>query len=117
MKRVFTYSVCSILFASFLFAAVYASSTSSYTNDRAAPQLYKSYCAECHGNDGRAKTMKSKLRYHARDLTDRRWQADVTDERLFNSIVHGKGKMPSFAKKLSDSEVDSLVQYVRAFNK
>jgi mono/diheme cytochrome c family protein len=37
----------------------------------------------------------------------------VSDERLFNSINNGRGKMPSFKKHLSENEVDALVSYVR----
>jgi mono/diheme cytochrome c family protein len=116
MRTVFSISARSILFASLLFTVAYASTLSART-DRTAAQIYNSDCAECHGKDGRAHTMKSKLHVHARDLTDAKWQSDVTDERIFNSIARGKGKMPAFAKKVSDSEIDSLVQYVRAFKK
>lgn len=79
---------------------------------RNAAQLYTKHCASCHGKDGRAKTLKGKLN-HARDLTDRAWQDDASDERLFNSIMNGKRKMPAFSKKLSEQEIDALVTYVR----
>jgi mono/diheme cytochrome c family protein len=69
-------------------------------------------CASCHGKDGRAKSLHGK-HVHARDLTDASWQSDVSDERLFNSISNGKGKMPVFKKKLSDDQIDALVKYVR----
>ena len=92
-------------------------SSNSIAADRSAAALYKSYCATCHGSDGRSKTTKSRLRYHARDLTDAQWQDNVSDERIFNSISNGRGKMPAFSKKLSDSEIDSLVSYVRRLRK
>lgn len=79
-------------------------------------ELYAKQCASCHGKDGRAKTIKGKLK-HARDLTDSEWQAKVSDERIFNSITNGKGKMPTFAKKLSQEQIESLVTYVRALKK
>jgi len=56
--------------------------------------------------------MRGKLT-HARDLTSGEWQNGVTDERLFNSISNGKGKMPSFKKDLSEDQIDVLVAYVR----
>jgi mono/diheme cytochrome c family protein len=74
--------------------------------------LYLKHCASCHGKDGRAKTLKAKLK-HARDLTDSEWQDRTTDERLFNSIMNGKQKMPGFSKKLSEQEIDDLVSYIR----
>jgi mono/diheme cytochrome c family protein len=73
---------------------------------------YSRNCASCHGKDGRSKSVKGKLR-HARDLTDARWQEDATDERIFNSIENGRGKMPAFKRKLTNEQIESLVSYVR----
>ncbi|HKP46026.1 MAG TPA: cytochrome c [Pyrinomonadaceae bacterium] len=81
-----------------------------------AAQNYSKQCATCHGKDGRAKTLKGRVK-HARNLTDAGWQEQVTDERIFNSIMNGKGKMPSYSKKLSEAEIDALVSYVRALKK
>ena len=81
-----------------------------------ASALYSKHCATCHGKDGRAKTFKAKFN-KARDLTDAQWQAEVSDERLFNSVTQGRGKMPSFKKKLSAAQAESLVAYVRGLKK
>src|SRR5262245_22336455 len=80
-----------------------------------AASLFNSQCAKCHGRDGRAKTTRGR-QTHTRDITGGEWQDDVSDERIFNSIRRGKGKMPAF-KKLSDAQVDSLVSYVRRLRK
>ncbi|HVS83719.1 MAG TPA: cytochrome c [Pyrinomonadaceae bacterium] len=82
-----------------------------------AKATFESKCAECHGKDGRARTFKSKHFVHARDLTNAQWQAEVTDERLFNSITKGKGKMPAYGKKLPEDQIDALVRYVRQFKR
>ena len=82
---------------------------------RPAAQVYRRHCVSCHGNDGRAKTSKGKFS-HARDLSDAQWQTEVSDERIFNSIMNGRnvrGNMPSFSNKLSAKEADSLVGFVR----
>ena len=79
-------------------------------------QLYAKQCASCHGKDGRAKTIKGKLK-HARNLTDGEWQQRVSDERIFNSIMNGKEKMPAYGKKLSQEQIEALATYVRAFKK
>ena len=82
---------------------------------RPATQTYRRYCVSCHGTDGKAKTSKGKYS-HARDLTDAQWQADVSDERIFNSIMNGRnqrGNMPAFADKIKEQEVNSLVSFVR----
>jgi mono/diheme cytochrome c family protein len=84
---------------------------------RTNAELYARHCASCHGTDGRAKTSKGKFS-HARDLTDANWHEDVTDERIFNSIMNGRnvrGNMPAFSDKLNEKEVDSLVSFVRKF--
>lgn len=86
---------------------------------RSASQLYSKHCASCHGRDGRSRTKKGKFS-HARDFSDAKWQDDVSDERLFNSIMNGRnvrGNMPAFNDKLSEQETDSLVGFVRRFRK
>jgi mono/diheme cytochrome c family protein len=86
-------------------------------NPRPASQTFRRYCVSCHGNDGKAKTSKGRFS-HARDLTDAQWQTDVSDERIFNSIMNGRnvrGNMPAFADKLNEKEVNSLVSFVRGF--
>jgi len=83
---------------------------------RTAAAIYSKECATCHGKDGQAKTFKAKFN-HARNLTDAQWQGRVSDERIFNSINNGKGKMPAFGKKLSEEEINSLVPYVRGLKK
>jgi len=84
---------------------------------RDARAIFESRCATCHGKDGRAKTLKAKFN-KARDLTDAAWQADVSDERIYNSIANGRGqKMPAFAKKLTRAEIEALAVYVRGLKK
>jgi len=107
-------------FLAFVIAAVllagYTISAGQRNNQpRTAAQLYNRYCVSCHGTDGRSKTNKGKFS-HARDLTDAQWHTDVTDERIFNSIMNGRnvrGNMPAFSDKLNEKEVDSLVNFVR----
>ncbi|HZT61288.1 MAG TPA: cytochrome c [Pyrinomonadaceae bacterium] len=78
---------------------------------------YEKNCATCHGKDGSARTFKSRHHEHARDLTDPKWQTDVTDERIYNTIANGKGKMPAFKRKLTDEQITSLVAYVRGLKR
>ncbi len=81
-----------------------------------ARATFDAECAKCHGKDGRAKSLHAK-HVHARDMTNASWQNEVSDERLFNSITKGKGKMPAFGKKLSEDQIDALVRYVRQFKR
>jgi len=100
----------------FIFLTPFLSNVSAWFQpERPAAQVYQRYCVSCHGSDGRAQTSKGKFS-HARDLSDPQWQADVSDERIFNSITNGRnvrGNMPSFANKLKENEINSLVDFVR----
>lgn len=95
----------------------------SVSDDKAAQQrgrdaasIYAKSCATCHGKDGRAKTFKARFN-NARNLTDATWQADVSDERIHNSISNGRGKMPAFGKKFSEAEINALVAHVRGLKR
>ena len=91
---------------------IFGKVTIAASNQTSAPAIYAKQCASCHGKDGRARTFKAKFN-HARDLTDPMWQDEVSDERLFNSIMNGKKKMPAYRKKLSEEQVNLLIAYVR----
>src|SRR6266508_2799443 len=88
-------ATCAAVFVSLVVNPTRANAISAEPFDAGA--IYNSKCAKCHGRDGRGKTMRGKLA-HARDLSNGEWQNDVSDERIFNSITNGKGKMPSFKK-------------------
>ena len=107
MKFVFTVVVAAVSLP--LIAGV---TTVTANNQTSAAELYAKHCSSCHGKDGRAKTFKAKFN-HARDLTDPLWQDEVSDERLFNSIMNGKKKMPAYRKKMTEPQVNSLIAFVR----
>ena len=124
MKRVT--QRCALVVAAFLcfaawlnvsFATHSASQNKNAAQDTAdASKLFDRNCAKCHGKDGRAKTFRGKLT-GARNLTDAGWRINLSDERLFNSITNGRGKMPSFGKKLSSAQIESLVAHIRSLQK
>lgn len=91
-----------------LAVAVYAAETKP-------SETYDKYCAKCHGDDGKAKTMRGR-NMKARDFTDAEWQAGETDEELIASVTEGKDDMPPFGKKLTKEQIESLVKVdVRGF--
>jgi len=123
MKRILMRNLVSVLGLGMALAVLYsAHSTKAVTEkngsqkDVSAAALFDKHCDTCHGKDGQAKTFKAKFN-HARNLTDAKWQSEVSDERLFNSISNGKGKMPAWRKKLSEAQINSLVAYVRSLKK
>jgi mono/diheme cytochrome c family protein len=86
-----------------------------YPKDKVdARGLFTESCAKCHGADGRAKTFRGKL-LGAQNLTDTKWQTASTDEEISKAIRTGPKAMPAFEKKLSQSEIEALVAYVRVF--
>jgi cbb3-type cytochrome c oxidase subunit III len=116
--RKITLTVLSALVLSLLAAttplALHQPANAQNTSDAAS--LFNENCAKCHGKDGRAKTMRGKT-VGARNLTDAKWQAKETDEEILAAIKKGPGAMPSFEKKLSQAQLESLVSYVRSLKR
>lgn len=123
MKRILMRGAVCVLGIGIVFASIYSVYSASFVTEKNIAQkaadasvLFEKHCDTCHGKDGRAKTFKAKFN-HARNLTDAKWQTEVNDERLFNSISNGKGKMPAWGKKLSEAQINSLVAYVRSLKR
>lgn len=77
-----------------------------------AAETFKGKCAMCHGADG----SKANPAMGVQPLSG----ADVqkqSDADLKTVISKGKGKMPAYAGKLSDAEIDGLVKYIRSLKK
>jgi len=78
-------------------------------------------CAACHGKEGKGDTpMGQKL--EAKDFSDAKVQAALTDEKISKTIKEGlkKGEkvvMRPYGEKFSEDEIKALVKYVRAFKK
>ncbi len=79
------------------------------------PQLFAAKCAMCHGKAGAADTPMAK-NMKLKDLGS----ADVqkaSDAELKTTIEKGKGKMPAYSGKLSSTQIDDLVKYIRSLKK
>ncbi|WP_275097257.1 c-type cytochrome [Sedimenticola hydrogenitrophicus] len=82
---------------------------------RQGGELFLANCAFCHGADGSGRNwIGTFLEPHARDLTDDRFMAGMTPQRLRQVILHGlEGtSMPAWRSVLSDSQVESLILYI-----
>ena len=78
-------------------------------------ETFLKYCAKCHGEDGKAQTPKGK-QLKAQNFTDAEFQEKKTDEELIKTVTEGGMDMPSFGKKLSKEQIESLVKAdVRGF--
>ena len=80
------------------------------------------HCGSCHGKEGKGDT-KAGRKADVKDLSDPKYQASFTDERMFKQIKegmkdkNGKEKMKAFGGNLSDDEIKALVAFVRGLKK
>jgi cytochrome c6 len=90
---------------------------SPLAGDQHPSALFLEYCAKCHGQDGTANTPKGK-QLMARDFTDAEWQSSKNDAKLIMTVTEGGEDMPTFGKKLTKEQIESLVKNdVRGFAK
>jgi mono/diheme cytochrome c family protein len=76
---------------------------------------YTAKCQMCHGADGLANTPAGKkLGTRSFKLPE---VVKESDEDLAGVIANGKNKMPKYTDKLSKSEIDALVAYIRQLQK
>ncbi len=76
---------------------------------------YKAKCQGCHGpggvpSEGMVKAMGMKP-LGGPDVQK------MSDAEITTAINNGKGKMPAFKGKLSDSQISDLVKYIRTLKK
>jgi cytochrome c6 len=95
------------------FATLTLTSFSRAQND--AEKIYKTNCVLCHAADGSGSSPSGKA-LKAQDLRSDAVQKK-SDAELTASITNGKGKMPTFGKKLKPDDIAQLVAYIRALPK
>jgi len=89
-----------------------------------AKQNYQTFCAKCHGDSGKGDgASAATLATKPRDFADCARMAKESDEVLFKVIKEGgkangfSGDMQAWSQGFDDSEIHSLVAYVRTFCK
>lgn len=101
-------------------SAVSAQRRNTKPNAAVVGDLYKTNCARCHGADGRGDTPLGQ-QYEAPNFTDPDWWRQHTNStrrgKMLSLVASGKGDMPAFEKKLTRSQIELLVDYVRRFRK
>lgn len=77
--------------------------------------LYAHNCAVCHGERGQGSPTKIGL-VPARDLSSPQARAELTRERMVNSVTNGRQNtaMAGFAGRLPADDIQAVVDYVRA---
>lgn len=84
------------------------------TSKQTAAALYATHCVKCHGSDGKGNTAKGK-ELGARDFTSDRWWSRTTVNEAAASIRDGYEDMPSYKRKLTAAQIQSLAVYVKSF--
>jgi mono/diheme cytochrome c family protein len=90
-------------------------------NDEASKKtgmtLYNKHCASCHGKTGLGDGVKARaLKTFPGDLSGPEYQKQ-TDGEHFYKTKFGRGEMPKYEGKLSDTDIWHMVNYMRTFKK
>ena len=96
-----------------LFDTVAVAGDSKYSASPVSPDgasVFLTYCAGCHGFDGFA-AYRSAPSFSMGDRLNK------SDTELLESVLHGKGAMPSWEDKLPISMLTSAIQYLRIMNR
>jgi cytochrome c oxidase cbb3-type subunit 3 len=72
---------------------------------------WRQQCITCHGPTGRGDGQLAPM-VHPPDLTDAKWQGEVSDGEMLAVIKNGKNRMPKF--DLPDPVLQGLVARVRS---
>ena len=87
--------------------------TADVTNNLAGKNLYVKECSSCHGKYGKGDgPAASVLGKPVGDLSSAKSQ-DQTDGSYFWKIQTGKTPMPTFQKRLNETQIWQLVNYMR----
>jgi cytochrome c553 len=100
-------------------AVLAISALSAFAADGKA--VYEKDCAKCHGTDGKGETKMGK-KLGAKDYTDVKVQAALTDEQAIKAVKEGlkdkAGKtLMKPAEGLAQADMKSVVAYMRTFKK
>jgi mono/diheme cytochrome c family protein len=77
-------------------------------------ELYRKYCAACHGAEGRADGPASAgFDPLPTDLTDPERMQQLTDDGLLEALSEGSGAMPGFGSMLTEDELRAVADYTR----
>lgn len=70
--------------------------------------LYVQNCARCHGSDGKSQTALG------RKLDADNISGGTSTSKTVRLVTNGKGKMPSFKRKLTAAQINQIADYVKS---
>ena len=84
-------------------------------SNKAGKTLYDKNCASCHGKAGLGDGVKARaLKTFPGDFSKAEYQ-DQTDGDHFYKTKTGRGEMPKYEGKMSDTDIWNVVNYMRTF--
>ena len=84
---------------------------------KAGMALYNKNCASCHGKTGLGDGVKARaLKTFPGDFSKPAYQSQ-TDGEQFHKTKAGRGEMPKYEGKLSDTDIWNTVNYMKTFKK
>ena len=111
------HSATNQLLATFLAGATFFGSAElgfAQPANSSGADTYKANCVSCHSADGHGSAIGKSL--HAADFHSPQVQRQ-SDTQLTDVIKNGRGNMPPFGGSLSQTQIASLVKYIRAFGR
>ena len=89
---------------------------SNATSLKDGKEIYNKNCKSCHGENGKGDGTKAgTIDISCGDFTAADFKK-ITDGELFWKITTGRKPMPTFEKKLTDSERWSVVNYIKSLH-
>ena len=86
-------------------------------SNKAGQALYAKNCASCHGKAGLGDGVKARaLKTFPGDFSKAEYQGQ-SDADHFYKTKSGRGEMPKYEGKLSDTDMWNIVNYMRTFKK
>ena len=82
-------------------------------------RVYQRHCASCHGSNAEGGAGND-LIPAAPDLTDKEWKHGSSDGEIFSAIKNGvppELNMVPFGDQISDTEIWTIVNYIRSIAK
>jgi mono/diheme cytochrome c family protein len=84
--------------------------STSQGGQAAGAATFQQNCAVCHGQNGQGNPGIGTPNFH-----DAALQRSLSDQQIKQTIANGKGKMPAWSGKLSETQITDLVSYIRSF--
>ena len=85
--------------------------------DEAGQKVFQRDCQSCHGRDGTGNPQLEKVLQVTIPPVTAAALAQKNDPEMLHIIAEGKGKMPGFAKKLSDEEQRQVLSYMKTLGR